>query len=167
MQRFRAVAPLHVLQSPYNLLERDIDSEILPYCHANRIVTLGYGALCRGLLSGRMGADTTFDRDDLRRTDPKFQAPRFAQYLTAVERLTRLARERHGARVIHLAVRWMLDQGISVALWGARRPDQLRAASGVAGWSLDRVTRAVIDRILREAISDPVGPEFMAPLVRS
>jgi aryl-alcohol dehydrogenase-like predicted oxidoreductase len=167
MQRFREVAPLHVLQSPYNLFEREIESEILPYGQANRIVTLGYGALCRGVLSGRMGADTRFDGDDLRRTDPKFQPPRFAQYLTAVAGLTRLARDRHGARVIHLAVRWMLDQGISVALWGARRPGQLRAMAGVAGWSLDQVTRAAIDQILTEAISDPIGPEFMAPLVRS
>jgi aryl-alcohol dehydrogenase-like predicted oxidoreductase len=167
MERFREVAPLHVLQSPYNLFERDIEYEILPYCRANRIVTLGYGALCRGLLSGRMRSDTTFDGDDLRHLDPKFQPPRFAQYLAAVERLAQLARDRHAARVVHLAVRWMLDQGIGVALWGARRPEQLRATVGVAGWSLDRVTHAAIDRILNETITDPIGPEFMAPLQRS
>src|ERR1700688_4233908 len=91
MVRFREVAPLHVLQSPYNLFEREIEAEILPYCQANRIVTLGYGALCRGLLTGRMESDTRFDGDDIRRTDPKFQPPRLAQYLAAVERLPRLA----------------------------------------------------------------------------
>jgi len=63
--------------------------------------------------------------------------------------------------------RTLLDQGIGVALWGARRPDQLRATAGVAGWSLDRVTLAAIDRILNETITDPIGPEFMAPLDRS
>jgi aryl-alcohol dehydrogenase-like predicted oxidoreductase len=61
----------------------------------------------------------------------------------------------------------MLDQGISVALWGGRRPDQLRAALGVAGWSLDAASQAKIDRILNETITDPIGPEFMAPLQRS
>jgi aryl-alcohol dehydrogenase-like predicted oxidoreductase len=167
MDLFRQVAPLHVLQSPYNLFEREIESEILPYCRANRIVTLGYGALCRGLLSGRMAADTTFHGDDLRRTDPKFKPPRFAQYLAAVERFTQLAGERYRVRAIHLAVRWMLDQSVSVALWGARRPEQLRAAAGAVGWALDRVTRAAIDRILSETITAPIGPEFMAPLVRS
>ncbi len=60
MEQFRKVAPLHVLQPPYNLFERDIEAEILPYCRAHGIVTLGYGALCRGLLSGRMRADSTF-----------------------------------------------------------------------------------------------------------
>jgi aryl-alcohol dehydrogenase-like predicted oxidoreductase len=167
MERFRGVAPLHVLQPPYNLFERAIEAEILPYCRANNIATLGYGALCRGLLSGRMRADTIFEGDDLRRLDPKFQPPRYAQYLTAVGQLDQLARDFFHRRVIHLAVRWMLDQGVSVALWGGRHPDQLEAALGVAGWSLGAAARARIDRILSEAITDPVGPEFMAPLQRS
>src|ERR1700738_2881782 len=123
MEQFRRVAPLHVLQPPYNQFERAIDTDVLPYCRKNRIATFGYGALCRGLLSGRMTADSKFEGDDLRRTDPKFQQPRFAQYLAAVQRLDRLAQQRFGKRVIHLAIRWVLDQGITTALWGARHPD--------------------------------------------
>src|SRR5208283_2594834 len=163
MEQFRRVAPLHVLQSPYNLFERGIENEILPYCRKNNIALLGYGALCRGLLSGRMRPDTTFSGDDLRMMDPKFQQPRFAQYLSAVQRLDQLARDRFGKRVIHMAVRWMLDQGITTALWGARRPDQLLSVAEVTGWSIDDSSKAEIDRILREFITDPVGPEFMAP----
>jgi aryl-alcohol dehydrogenase-like predicted oxidoreductase len=163
MERFRRVAPLHVLQAPYNLFERSIDAEILPYCRANDIVTLGYGALCRGLLSGRMRADTTFEGDDLRQLDPKFQPPRYEQYLNAVLQLDRLARARFERRVIHLAVRWVLDQGIGVALWGARNRDQLQAMRGVSGWSIDTAARRQIDCILSSTITDPVGPEFMAP----
>jgi aryl-alcohol dehydrogenase-like predicted oxidoreductase len=166
MERFRRVSPLHVLQSPYNLFERGIETGVLPYCRENDIATLGYGALCRGLLSGRMQPETVFEGDDLRRTDPKFQPPRFGQYLSAVQRLDRLARERFGKRAIHLAVRWMLDQGITTALWGARHPSQLQPVDHVAGWSLDSASKAEIDRILREAITDPVGPEFMAPPAR-
>jgi aryl-alcohol dehydrogenase-like predicted oxidoreductase len=166
IERFRQVAPLHVLQSPYNLFERAIEADILPYCRANHIVTLGYGALCRGLLSGRMRQDTKFEGDDLRRIDPKFQAPLFAQYLGAVRQLEDLAQRRFQRRVIHLAVRWMLDQGISVALWGSRHPDQVEAALGVAGWSLNGADRELIERIVNAAVTDPVGPEFMAPLQR-
>ena len=167
MERFRAVAPLHVLQAPYNLFERGIEAEILPYCRRNNITTLGYGALCRGLLSGRMRVNTTFEGDDLRRVDPKFQPPRFPQYLAAVQQLDQLANDRFKRRVIHLAVRWMLDQGISVALWGARRPGQLEDTLGVAGWSVDAAARVRIDRILSEAVLDPIGPEFIAPLQRT
>ena len=166
MERFRRVAPLHVLQPPYNLFERGIEADLLPYCQKNGIAMLGYGALCRGLLSGRMRADTVFDGDDLRRTDPKFLEPRFAKYLAAVSKLDRLA-QRFGKRVIHLAIRWMLDQGITTALWGARHPGQLQPVDEVTGWSLDASAKAEIDRILRETITDPVGPEFMAPPARS
>lgn len=167
MEAFRRIAPLHVLQAPYNLFERGIEAQILPYCRANNIATLGYGALCRGLLSGRMRPDSAFEGDDLRRIDPKFQPPRFAQYLNAVGQLDQLAQSLFHKRVIHLAVRWLLDQGISVALWGGRHPDQVQAALGVTGWSLDTATQEKIDRILSAAITDPIGPEFMAPPERS
>jgi aryl-alcohol dehydrogenase-like predicted oxidoreductase len=166
IERFRRVAPLHVVQPPYNLFERGIEHDLLPYCHEHRIATLAYGALCRGLLSGRMRPDTVFPEDDLRRADPKFQEPRFGQYLRAVERLDRFAQERYGKRVIHLAVRWVLDRGCTAALWGARRPAQMRPVAEVMGWSLDASALAEIDRILAETISDPVGPEFMAPPAR-
>jgi aryl-alcohol dehydrogenase-like predicted oxidoreductase len=167
MERFRDVAPLHVLQPPYNMFEREIEAELLPYCKKNKIATLGYGALCRGLLSGRMKADTVFNGDDLRRTDPKFIEPRFAQYVAAVQKLDRFAQQRFGKRVIHLAVRWMLDQGITTALWGARHPEQLQPVDEVIGWSIDASAKAEIDRILRETVIDPIGPEFMAPPSRS
>jgi hypothetical protein len=61
----------------------------------------------------------------------------------------------------------MLDQGVSTALWGARRPDQLQPVDEVTGWRLDAQAKTEIDRILRETILNPVGPEFMAPPARS
>ncbi|HSY87624.1 MAG TPA: aldo/keto reductase [Verrucomicrobiae bacterium] len=166
MNRFRKIAPLHVVQPPYNLFERGIEAGVLPYCRRNNIATFGYGALCRGLLSGRMRDETRFEGDDLRRQDPKFRQPHFGHYLDAVARLDQLAKQRYGKRVIHLALRWILDQGITAALWGARTPDQLQPVAGVGGWSLDAGVKAEIDRILKELIADPVGPEFMAPGTR-
>jgi aryl-alcohol dehydrogenase-like predicted oxidoreductase len=164
MDAFRAVAPLHTAQPPYNLFERAIERDVLPYCRERKIVTLAYGALCRGLLSGRMTAVTQFTGDDLRKNDPKFQAPRFRDYLNAVDKLDRFARENYGKRAIHLAVRWVLDRAsTNIALWGARRPDQLAPVGEVMGWRLDQSAMATIDAILGETITDPVGPEFMAP----
>src|SRR5258706_15484308 len=124
---------------------------------------MAYGALCRGLLSGRMGADAAFSGDDLRKSDPKFKEPRFRQYLAAVEALQRFAQERYGKTVLALAVRWVLDQGPTIALWGARRPDQLRGIDAAFGWKLGADDLRRIDALLAEHITDPVGPEFMAP----
>jgi aryl-alcohol dehydrogenase-like predicted oxidoreductase len=167
IEAFRKVAPVQTVQSPYNLFERTIEGDVLPYCRDKNIVTLAYGSLCRGLLSGRMTPQTQFAGDDLRKIDPKFQVPRFAQYLRAVERLDRFAQANYGRRVIHLALRWVLDrQDSMIALWGARRPDQLAPIAGLAGWHIDSSAMAEIDRILSETIVDAVGPEFMAPPVQ-
>jgi aryl-alcohol dehydrogenase-like predicted oxidoreductase len=168
MDAFRAVAPLHTAQPPYNLFERGIEKAVLPHCRDNGITTLVYGSLSRGLLSGRMNAETSFPADDLRHNDPKFQMPRFRQYVTAVEKLDRFAQANYGKRVIHLALRWLLDRpGVSVALWGARRPDQLAPVTDVMGWRIDDGAMAEIDRILKTSIADPIGPEFMAPPERA
>src|SRR5260221_13163346 len=70
MERFRRGAPLHVLQPPYNLFERGIEADILPYCRKNKIATFSYGALCCRLLSRRIRPDSKVASDYPRRSDP-------------------------------------------------------------------------------------------------
>ena len=168
MERFRGVAPLHTVQPPYNLFEREIERDVLPYARERGITALTYGAICRGLLSGTMRADRQFSKDDLRKSnDPKFQAPYFKEYLEAASRLDAYAHEKFAKGVINLAVRWLLDQpGVGMALWGARRPDQLAPIKEVSGWKLTEHDFKAIDAILRESVRRPVGPEFMAPPAR-
>jgi aryl-alcohol dehydrogenase-like predicted oxidoreductase len=163
MEAFRAVANIDAVQPPYNLFEREIDADVLPYARASGLTVLSYGALCRGLLSGRMRAETTFDPGDLRRVDPKFQGARYRQYLAAVARLSQFAREHFDRSVLALALRWVLDQGPTIALWGARRPDQLGAVREIEGWRIDEAAKRQIDTILARCILDPVSPQFMAP----
>ena len=165
MDAFRAANRLDAVQPPYNLFEREIEADVLPYAKGAGVAVLSYGALCRGLLSGRMTAGTVFTGDDLRKVDPKFQAPRFRQYLAAVDELRTLPRERFGKSVLALAVRWVLDQGPTIALWGARHPRQLDPIGDVDGWHIDGGTRREIDAILKRHIVDPVSPAFMAPPV--
>jgi aryl-alcohol dehydrogenase-like predicted oxidoreductase len=166
MDRFRSAAPLTSVQPPYNLFERDIECDILPYAQANSLAVLAYGSLCRGLLTGKITEKTTFEGDDLRKSDPKFHPPRLQQYLNAVRRLDDFAKNRYGKTVLALAVRWVLDAGNTIALWGARRPGQLAPVNDVLGWSLDEDAKRALELILTETIKDPVGPEFMAPPAR-
>lgn len=101
--------------------------------------------------------------DDLRKIDPKFKQPRLDQYLAAVKLLEQFARERFARQVLHLAVRWVLDHGADIALWGGRRPEQMDPVPEISGCRLDQAAFQAIDRIIQETIKDPVGPEFMAP----
>ncbi|MFW5735510.1 MAG: aldo/keto reductase [Oceanidesulfovibrio sp.] len=167
MEAFGEACPIHACQPPYNIFERGIEDDILPYCLDSSILLMTYGALCRGLLSGSMSREREFTGDDLRKNDPKFQEPRFSQYLEAADKLKKLARERHDKDLLPFAVRWVLDQSNGVALWGGRRPDQMEPIPDVFGWSIDADTMAEVDRILRETVISPVGPEFMAPPERA
>jgi aryl-alcohol dehydrogenase-like predicted oxidoreductase len=65
MDRFRKVAPLHVVQPPYNIFERAIDRDVLPYAIHNRLTVLAYGSLCRGLLTCAVTRDAEWQGDDL------------------------------------------------------------------------------------------------------
>lgn len=166
MEAFQKTTTFHAAQPPFNLFEREVEGTILAYCKKKGLATLGYGSLCRGLLTGKMRPDTEFKGDDLRKTDPKFQPPRYSQYLECVKRLDKWAQQHYKRSVLSLAIRWALDKGISVALWGARKPEQLDAIASVWGWKLTPEDFKAIDDILNETISMPVGPEFMAPPLR-
>jgi aryl-alcohol dehydrogenase-like predicted oxidoreductase len=163
MKAFQKNAPLHSLQSPFNLFERALENTELDFCIKHKIGFLGYGSLCRGLLTGNMTLKTQFKGDDLRTIDPKFQQPRFSQYLECVDRLKKWAHQKHGRSVISLAIRWALDKGVNISLWGARKPEQLQGIDEVWGWKLRPQDFKEIDSILKETISSPIGPEFMAP----
>ena len=149
------MAPLHALQSPFNLFERQIENDVLPYCRNNDIATLGYGALCRGLLTGRMRTDTVFRRRDLRRTDPKFVRNRASLTISCPQsdQLDRLAggsfrQARHSL--------WPFagcsgPGDHSAALWGARHTKTVGAGGRRFGLGTSMMpTMAEIDRILRE-----------------
>lgn len=166
MDQFRGVAPVHLSQPPYNLFERDIEKDVAPYCRENNIALMTYGALCRGLLSGKMQRGMTFQGDDLRNIDPKYKEPRFPEYLEAVSQLEKLAQLKYGKDVLSFAVRWVLDQGVEIAIWGGRKPSQMESIPDVMDWRIDEEVKKEVDEILKMTVKDPVGPEFMAPPAR-
>ncbi len=164
MARFNSVASIQTVQPPYNLFEREMEKDILPWCRNTGVTILGYSALCRGLLSGRVGLGTEFHETDIRRVDPKFQLPRMNRYLAAVSELDALAREKFGKRVVHLALRFILDRlKDGVALWGARKPEQLAPLEDCFGWVLNAAAMDEIDHILKENIPEPIGVDFLSP----
>lgn len=167
METFKKFAPIHTIQPPYNIFEQDFKKDLLPYAKKENITALYYGSICRGLLSGKMTLHRKFNGDDLRNTDPKFKSDRFTGYIKAVEALDKWSKENYGKPVISLAIRWLIDQPISgIALWGARKPDQLDAIKTIAGWKLKEEDFETIESIVNTYVKEPVGPEFMAPPVR-
>lgn len=155
--------PVHSLQPPYNIFEREAEKELLPFCMENGIATLGYGGLCRGLLTGKFTGDEQFAKGDLRRFDPKFKPDRFKQYLKAVDALKKLA-AKYDKTVAQFALRWAIQQpGLTTVIAGARTPRQVEDNAGVSDWRITEEDIRKVDEILEKHIKTPVGPQFMAP----
>ncbi|HMO86194.1 MAG TPA: aldo/keto reductase, partial [Lacipirellulaceae bacterium] len=57
LQEFDAVCPLAAVQLPFNMLQRDIETETIPWCRQRQIAVTAYWPLMKGLLAGRMGRD--------------------------------------------------------------------------------------------------------------
>jgi aryl-alcohol dehydrogenase-like predicted oxidoreductase len=155
--------PVHSLQPPYNLFEREAEQELLPFCLEKNIATLAYGGLCRGLLSGKFSGSEQFAKGDLRRVDPKFKPDKFKQYVKAVEGLKKLA-AKYEKTPAQFALRWALQQpGITTVIAGARTAGQVEDNAGAAGWVIEADDIKKVEEILQKHIKTPVGPEFMAP----
>lgn len=138
MEAFRAHGLLVSNQVPYNVLEREPETTVFPYCRRHRVLVIVNGALCRGLLSGRS----------------RYTTPGYAKYGEVVDKLDSLARRRYKRRVIHLAMRWLLDGPVrNIALWGARRPEQLNTIPDILGWRLDAAALQEIDDIVNSALT--------------
>ena len=168
MIEFQKYSPIHSSQPPFNMFERAAQKGLINYCVKEGIALMGYSALCRGLLSGKMSKDREFKGDDLRKgMDPKFKGPLFEEYLQAAEALKAWVKKKYNRPLIALAIRWVLDSGVNIALWGARKPEQLRDVEEIFGWKLSAADFAEIDNIIKAHVKHPVEPEFMAPPVRS
>jgi len=144
LERMEAAGELVSLQPPYSLLRRGIEAEILPFCREHNLAVLCYSPLQRGLLTGKYRPGATFPETDSRSRDPLFAEPKLSQIAAAVDEMAGLAAA-HGRTAAQMAVAWVLNQpGVTVALWGAKRADQIEESAGASGW---RLTEAEMTRL--------------------
>jgi aryl-alcohol dehydrogenase-like predicted oxidoreductase len=148
LEEFAAVCPLSAFQPPYNMLLRQIEGDALPWCRRHGVAVLVYWPLMKGLLAGKIRRDQTFGPDDSRRNYPAFQGEELQRNLDLVDRLEEIGRSA-GHTVAELVVNWTIHQpGITAALCGAKRPEQIRQCAGGSGWRLSADQLVEIDRAL-------------------
>lgn len=165
IDEFATVAPIHAVQVPYNIFEREAEEVIQISLRKYESAAIGYSSLCRGLLTGLLRED--FEFEELRKNwDPKFKKPHFPQYLVCVGRLQQWVQDKYQRSLISLAIRWSLDKGIRIALWGARKPEELDPVESVLGWHLTPDDFNEIDQIIHETVTNPIGPQFMSPPIK-
>jgi len=155
--------PVHSLQPPYNLYERAIEKEILPFCSKNNMGVLAYGSICRGLLTGKMTPQSHYEVNDVRSVDPRFNSENLELYIEATSRLEEFAAKRD-LTVGQLAIQWVAHhEGITAALVGGRTGKQVRENAGAFKVVLTKKERDEITKIVEGAISEPIEHYYISP----
>lgn len=148
LEEFHRVCPITAFQPPYNMLMRQIEADTLPWCIEHGVDTMVYWPLMKGLLAGKIARDFVFQPGDGRAKYPMFQGEEFPKNLDLIDELRGIAAEA-GKTVSQLVVNWTIHQpGITAALCGAKRPDQIAETAGGMGWKLSAAQLAKIDAAL-------------------
>ena len=148
------------VQPRYNLLYREIETELLPLCRAEGLGVLVYNPLAGGFLSGKhkAGADPEAGTRFALGTAAGIYRHRYWQeaQFRGVERLAKEC-EARGLALVSVAIAWVLAQeGVTSAIIGASRPEQLAASLAAAELKLDPELRKLCDELWWELPRRPV-----------
>ena len=150
LQEFAAHCPLTAYQPSYNMLQRDIEADRLPWCVEHNVAVVVYWPLLKGLLAGKLSRDHIFEPRDGRPKYSQFRGEEWRKNHDLLEVLRPIAAE-SGHTLAQLAINWTIHRpGITVALCGAKRPDQLHDNAGGMGWRLTDDQLARIEAALRQ-----------------
>lgn len=129
MERIKKIAPITSLQPPYSLLNRNIETEILPYCRKEGIGVIVYSPMASGLLTGTMTRERIkrMPEDDWRKKSWDFTEPRLSRNLTVVEKLKEIGKRHNGASAGEIAIAWVLkNPAVTAAIVGGRSSEQVK-----------------------------------------
>jgi aryl-alcohol dehydrogenase-like predicted oxidoreductase len=150
LEQFAAVCPVAAVQPHYNMLQREIEADLLPYCRDRGIAVCVYWPLLKGLLAGHLARDHVFRPGDGRAKYPMFQGIEWQKNQDLLDRLRPIAAEADRT-LSQLVINWTIHRpGITAALCGAKRPAQAQENAGGAGWRLTDEQLRRIDAALAQ-----------------
>jgi aryl-alcohol dehydrogenase-like predicted oxidoreductase len=109
IRRAHAVQPVTAVQSEYSLWTRDPEGEVLPTCEELGIGFVPFSPLGAGFLTGKIDANTAFDKTDFRNISPRFTPEAREANQALVDLLGKVAAEKH-ATPAQIALAWLLAQ---------------------------------------------------------
>lgn len=139
LKRAQAIAPVTSLQPPYSLIHREVETDILPYCHKENIGVIVYSPMASGLLTGAMTREriAKLPKDDWRRGHPDFTEPNLTRNLALVDTLQEIGRQ-HGRSAGEVAAAWTLEnRAVTGAIVGARNAKQAEGVMRAGDLHLD------------------------------
>ncbi len=139
-------------QVRYNLLQRDIESEVLPYCRREGIGIMAWSPLGKGLLTGKYRAGRR-PKDRVRADEELFKPANLRSAAPVVAALRRVGRD-HGKTPAQVALAWLRRYRNVVPIPGAKRPAQVEENAGAVGWALRARDVQVLQAALRRVKLD-------------
>jgi len=150
LQEFSAVCPISAYQPRYNMLQREIEADRLPWCIENQVSVMAYWPLMKGLLAGKLARDHQFAPEDGRQKYPMFHGEEWEKNQDFLDQLRSLAEEFH-CTIAQLVIRWTIQQtGITCALCGAKRPEQIEENAKVMNFELSASQIESINRLIQQ-----------------
>lgn len=130
------VTPVTAVQNLYNMLERDCEEEIFPYCLENNIGAVPFSPIASGFLSGKITVDTRFEKtDDVRNWVPQLKKENIAANQPILDILSRYSREKN-ATPAQVSLAWMLHKYPNLApIPGSK--NQERILENLGGWNVE------------------------------
>ena len=109
IRRAHAVQPVTALQSEYSLWWREPEAEVIPALEELGIGFVPFSPLGKGFLTGKISADTKFDKSDFRNIVPRFTPENRKANAALVDLLVKFANEK-AATPAQIALAWLLAQ---------------------------------------------------------
>jgi aryl-alcohol dehydrogenase-like predicted oxidoreductase len=160
LERCEAIRHVDSLQPSLSMVQRGALSDVIPWAAAHQTGVIVYSPMASGLLSGSFDRDrlASLPADDMRRRRPEFAEPWLSRNLALVERLRVIAGELE-CSVAELAIAWALAQdGVTGAIVGARRPDQVNGWLGAGNLQLTKEQLHAIDDAIAETGAGTAPP---------
>ena len=150
IEECHAACPLSAVQPPYNMLQRGIEREIVPWCRSHDVSVMVFWPLMKGLLAGRMTRRHEFQPDDKRTNFPMYQGDEWQKNQDFLDSLREIAAAADKT-VAQVVINWTIHRpGITVALCGAKRAYQIEETAGALGWQLGEEQLDRIDQALEK-----------------
>ncbi len=150
LEAFHRVCPIAACQPHYNMLQREIEADIIPWCQQQQVAVVSYWPLMKGLLAGKLPRDHVFDPQDGRKKYPMFQGAEWEKNQDFVDALRSIATEADKT-VAQVVVNWTCHRpGITSVLCGAKRAYQIEETAASMGWQLSDDQLARIEQAMKE-----------------
>ena len=123
-------------QVRYNILQREVEEEVLPYCKKNGIAILAWAPIASGVLSGKYSENSP--PADQRKTYAALFRTENLHEIDGVTRVLKVIADRRGKTIAQVALNWLISSplGPIVPIPGAKNGAQAKENAGVASWNL-------------------------------